>query len=251
MKRFYFTLVSVLLMSAFTFSQMAESQMKSLKLSCSSFNEAGNYNRAGDPAYSNDFYYSRNSVSVFDTTNEAAAEIPPQSKLAGQKNYDGFYLAVGYGNSFGGLGIRAQMRVGGIVGVGVHAGFGYFIGIANLSGDNSSNLKVVGATIYSFGAKFFFYKSWYLNAQYGTFGYGEATKTVTQSYSSGYYSYYRTITTTESAYFKGVSVLFGTDMIFGKHFGFNAALGVSHNDNHNEYFQEYYLASDVGFVVRF
>lgn len=165
-----------------------------------------------------------------------------------RKKYSGFYLSSGYGNSYGGIGIRAQYRWGDLLGFGVHAGAGYFFGLAS----SSSKLETVGAVLFSAGAKFYFIKGWYVNAQYGAFGYGKYEEQVTyynySSWSGGHYYYdYKN----EEGYLVGPSFLVGADLIFGEHFGLNFGLGASLNTVHTEYFGEWYPALDLGFNVKF
>lgn len=155
-----------------------------------------------------------------------------------------FALAVGYGNSYGGIGIRLQGRFGDVIGGGVHAGVGYFPAFSFAEGSSGS---FKGAVLVSAGAKFFMYKALYLNLQYGTFGYAEKSEFFYQySYYNSYYYNYK-----KSGLLYGPSLLIGADMIFGKHFGFNAAGGVSHNQNKDFREYEWWPALDIAFLVRF
>lgn len=154
-----------------------------------------------------------------------------------------FSLAVGYGNSYGGIGVRAQARLGGILGFGVHAGVGYFPAFG-LMDDGDVNLA--GSFLASVGVKFFVYKTLYLNAQFGAFGYAE--EYYYESYWNGYYYYDGYI----SGLLYGPSFMIGGDFIWGKHFGFNGALGVSYNIN-DDFSGDYEIwpALDLGFIYKF
>jgi hypothetical protein len=144
-----------------------------------------------------------------------------------------FMLGTGYGNSYGGIGLRIQWRMGGNQGFGVHAGAGYFPGAPILA---------------SAGVKFFPYKDLYINAQFGLTGYEEYYEYY--EYYDGYsydYRYYD-----ESHILFGPSFLVGGDWTWGSKvgYGFNAGLGISYNIN-AEYFSAITLALDLGFIIRF
>jgi len=136
-----------------------------------------------------------------------------------------FMIGTGYGNSYGGAGILAQLRFGGNVGFGVHAGVGYFPDAPVLA---------------SAGFKFYPYKGLYIDAQFGLTGY--------EYYSEyGYYGHYY-----DEHILYGPSMLAGAEWTWGKKvgFGFNAAAGITYNIN-VDYFEPITLAIDLGFVVRF
>jgi hypothetical protein len=131
-----------------------------------------------------------------------------------------FMLGTGFGNSYGGVGVRAQWRRGGIQGFGWHVGVGYFPDAPVLA---------------SAGVKYFPYKDLYINAQFGLVGYEQ-----TYNY-SGY---------NDSELLYGPSMLIGGDWTWGGKvgFGFNAGAGVTYNLN---YFEEFTVAMDLGFLIRF
>jgi hypothetical protein len=168
----------------------------------------------------------------------------------GYQNGTYFSLAVGYGNSYGGLGIRAQSRFGGILGFGLHAGVGYFPAATTETNGNATKLE--GSVLYSIGAKFFMYKSLYLDAQYGAFGSADREEFVTSTYYSGSYHYSYYSIEEKKGLLYGPTIMFGGDFIFGKHFGFNAGLGASFNMN-NDFKDDYktMVALDLGFVFKF
>ncbi|MFO7829491.1 MAG: hypothetical protein R6V23_12770 [Bacteroidales bacterium] len=129
-----------------------------------------------------------------------------------------FALAAGFGRSYGGIGLRAQGRFGRRQGFGVHAGVGY----------NPANY---GGACFGLGAKFFYYKGLYINAQIGI-----VTHDQSYDYWDGYY---------ESEPVFGFSFLTGGDFIFGKHAGLNAAIGPTITGDGIK------LGFDLGFVFKF
>ena len=163
----------------------------------------------------------------FTTTESQTSEVDPKNEVS-NNNYKGnyFMLGTGYGNSYGGLGLRGQWRMGGNQGFGIHFGAGYF-----------PNAPILAAA----GVKFFPYKDFYINAQFGLTGCEEY-------YSYGYYydSYY------ESHLLYWPSFLIGGDWTWGSKvgYGFNAGLGITYNIN-AEYFSAVTLALDLGFIIRF
>ncbi len=162
-------------------------------------------------------------------------EIPENKVVTNESpksDYDGkyFMLAIGYGNSYGGSGLRAQWRFGGIQGFGFHIGGGY--------------LPDADVFLAAAGIKYFPYKNLYINAQFGLIGNEEYY----ESYSDGY-NYYSNY---DENLLYGPSVLLGGDWNWGGRvgFGFNAGLGASYALN-TEYYDEIMLAIDLGFVIRF
>lgn len=136
-----------------------------------------------------------------------------------------FMIGIGYGNSYGGLGIRGQWRIGGKQGFGIHYGAGYLPEAPIL------------ATV---GLKFFPYKGFYLNAQFGLTGYEEK------------FEYTYNGTKYESRLLYGPSFLIGGDFNWGRvvGYGFNVGLGLTYNIN-AENFSNVTLAADLGFIIRF
>lgn len=152
-------------------------------------------------------------------------------------------VGIGYGNSYGGLGAKFQMRFGGTLGIGFHVGAGYLP--AGLATDG----KMDGAFLYSAGFKFFFYKPLYIDFQFGVFG---VEKYEISTYYNGYYSDYSYFHYDRTEPLFGPSALVGGDFLFGKHFGFNGAVGASYNINDKKLFKtDFYFALDLGFVFRF
>jgi len=150
-----------------------------------------------------------------------------------EKKYDGNYgmLGFGYGNSYGGLGARYQWRKGKIQGFGAHIGIGYF---------------PYAEYLWSWGLKYFFYKDFYINAQWGRTGWEE--------YSSTYTNGSSTSSTYDGHVLKGYSFLIGGDWTYGKKdiLGFNFGIGITFNTN-VEYIHEFdkTVALDLGFLIKF
>ncbi|MFP4025666.1 MAG: hypothetical protein ACLFVR_14175 [Thiohalospira sp.] len=130
-----------------------------------------------------------------------------------------FALAAGFGRSYGGIGLRAQGRFGRRQGFGVHAGLGY----------NPANS---GGPCFGIGAKFFYYKWLYINAQIGIVTYR-------QSFDNYWDDFYN-----DEPIF-GFSFLTGGDFVFGKHAGFNVAIGPTITDDGVK------GGFDLGFVFKF
>jgi hypothetical protein len=142
-----------------------------------------------------------------------------------------FLIGIGYGNSYGGAGVMAQLRLGGKVGVGIHAGVGYF-----------PNAPVLAAG----GIKFFPYKNFYVDAQFGLNGWEYYSEVIitTNPYSIETYS--------DEHLLYGPSVLIGGDWNWGRKvgIGFNAGAGVTYYIN-AENFSHLTVALDIGFIIRF
>ncbi len=157
---------------------------------------------------------------------EVAVEERPGKKYKGNH----FMIGIGYGNSYGGAGIRVQGRLGGDVGVGFHGGVGYFPKAPVLA---------------SGGVKFFPFRGLYIDTQFGLTGW--------EWQEEWYYSSYAG---TDSRYnghlLFGPSILTGVDWTWGSRmgYGFNAGIGGTYNWN-AEWFSPFTLALDIGFVMRF
>ena len=160
------------------------------------------------------------------TTTESQTSNNDTKNEVSNNDYKGnyFMLGTGYGNSYGGLGLRAQWRMGGKQGFGIHAGAGYF-----------PNAPILASA----GVKFFPYKDFYINTQFGLTGYETY-------YEYGYNYYY------DSHILYGPSFLVGGDWTWGSKvgYGFNAGLGITYNIN-AVYFSAITLALDLGFIIRF
>jgi len=141
-----------------------------------------------------------------------------------RKKYKGqyFMIGTGYGYSYGGVGVKAQMRfpITKTQGFGVHAGVGFF---------------PYAPVLASAGVKYFPYKDFYINAQFGLYG----------------VEYTQHIFTLDTKVLYGPAVLVGGDWTWGKKvgFGFNAALGASYQINAS--YAPISIAYDCGFIVRF
>jgi len=143
--------------------------------------------------------------------------------FSNKKNLYYISIATGFGQSYGGIGLRLQGRIGKILGFGYHAGVGYFPSI------NGLDPAIWG----SIGCKFFWYKAWYLNAQFGSVAQYEV-------YDHGYKK--------GTAY--GPSILIGGDWFFNKYVGMNGALGGAFNVTQPKV-ETAFITLDFGFIVKF
>ncbi len=142
-----------------------------------------------------------------------------------KSKHDYWSLATGIGPSYGGMGLRFQQRFGKIQGYGYHVGMGVMTG-----GEGYRSFWG-----YSFGFKFFPYKSYYVNAQYGSIG------IVYQEDILG------NIVNQEALY--GPSALIGADWFFSQYFGMNVGIGASFNITHPDV-QAVIFTYDFGLVVK-
>jgi hypothetical protein len=157
---------------------------------------------------------------------EKTDPIDERPKKVYKGNY--FMIGTGYGNSYGGLGLRLQGRFGGKVGFGFHGGVGYLPGYSVLAAG---------------GIKFFPYKGLYIDTQFGLTGYESYSEIYSGSFNSSYFN--------DNALY-GPSILTGIDQVWGKKvgFGFNIGVGASYNLN-AEYSSNILPAFDIGFIIRF
>jgi len=136
-----------------------------------------------------------------------------------------YSLSLGFGQSYGGFGLRFQGRIGRTIGFGYHAG----LGVVPPLTIKGSNYK--GGVWFSLGAKFFWYRGWYLDVQFGSVGqYPDNTRGGNTAY--------------------GPSFLIGGDWFFSEKYGMNGALGLSVSTPT----EKETLASptfDIGFVFKF
>ena len=167
---------------------------------------------------------------------------------AGYKHGKYFLIGAGFGNSYGGIGVKFAGRFGDIVGFGFHGGFGYLPSFTVDSGNQFEDISTDGAFLYSAGFQFFFYKWLYADLQYGSFGIESFSRQ--ECFFNDFDFTCFSESGTEILY--GPSFLIGGDFIFGKRFGFNGALGVSYNINDSILLDsEIYIALDLGFIVAF
>jgi hypothetical protein len=156
--------------------------------------------------------------------------IDPKAEKSKEKakykaNY--FMLGIGGGNSYGGIGIRFQFRLGGLAGFGLHGGIGYMPGVfirydawdTDMYGNPIIPENYIRTTA---GLKFYPYKNLYINYQMGYHGNGRITG----------------------------SGLIGVDANWGVKIGsgFNIALGITFIDN---VYGGIWPAGDMGFIIRF
>jgi hypothetical protein len=135
-----------------------------------------------------------------------------------------YSVALGFGQSYGGLGLRFQGRIGRTLGVGYHGGLGMFLPLRGYG------VSTLGVVFFSVGAKFFWYRAWYLDVQYGSVG----------RYQTG----------SGSATVYGPSFLIGGDWFFNDRVGLNVAAGVAINAT-VKYEQLAAPTFDLGFLFKF
>ena len=148
------------------------------------------------------------------------------------KSNNGYFaLGAGYGNSYGGLGVRLQFVTGGNTRIGLHGGVGYL---------PSSGGHLLAAA----GIQFFLYQGLYLDAQFGLFGAIEYSYDFSFYDDDDYYDF--------SEYYNetllGPSLLLGYDWFVSDNFGINVATGLSLDVNTTN---ELYWASDLGLIIKF
>lgn len=152
-------------------------------------------------------------------SNETVPVENPKQKSTKKKRKESYFaLGAGWGNSFGGTGLKLQFVINGKIGL--HAGGGYF------------NDEI----LYSGGIQYYFWDYMYFDAQYGAFGTHETWEF--SNYGSDY----------ESVLLIGPSLLFGYDWYFSKHFGLTAGIGASYDLAEDT---EIWPAVDVGFIFKF
>lgn len=119
-----------------------------------------------------------------------------------------FMMGLGYGNSYGGLGLRIQWKRGRELGYGFHFGVGYFPEAPMLA---------------SAGIKLFFEDHLYFDTQFGFTGW--------EVYDSNRYSHFGDGSYHQILY--GPSILVGGDWTWGKKagLGLNIGLGATYNIN--------------------
>ncbi|MBU2652089.1 MAG: hypothetical protein KKA81_14260 [Bacteroidetes bacterium] len=146
-----------------------------------------------------------------------------ESIISSEGSYNGKYtmLGSGLGMSYGIIGVRFQQRFGKNVGFGYHAGLGY------LPGGPTANLS------FSIGAKFFPWRSLYVDLQFGIIGWEYQNDTK------------------EDVNQLGISMLTGGDWLFGNssRFGINFGIGFSYHFTSKDYTVT--PAGDLGFIIRF
>jgi hypothetical protein len=156
----------------------------------------------------------------------------PDKPFYNNKHHYYFSLALGYGPSYGGLGLRMQARSGGEVGFGFHWGTGYLPAFNILGLGVEENTFMASA-----GLKLFPYKYLYIDTEFGIFG-------------KEYVEYDLIYDLGEYELLYGPTFTAGVDWIFWKHFGFNAGGGISLPVD-GTYQWVMFPAVDLGFLIKF
>ena len=149
-----------------------------------------------------------------------------------------YYFSAGYGfgPSYGGIGFRAQTRIGGISGVGFHIGGGW--NFLYGSADTTQQVSLDDAFSVLAGVKFFPYRGWYMDVQFGQFG-----KIATVSYEEDKMIIHHI----DKPY--GFVFTFGGDWFWGRHLGLNlgfgAALDLTAPESSNMF-----PVFDMGFIIK-
>jgi len=140
-------------------------------------------------------------------------------------NYTSY--SVGYGNSYGGLGIQAQWRKGD------SSGFGYHFGVGKDIENNTFG--------FSLGARYYPSRDLYINLQGGSLG--------TQEEKSYYYNSFSDSLEDENIY--GLSLMLGGSWFLDNEdrFGVNAGIGVSYI--YKSLRDDTKLAYDIGLSYKF
>ncbi len=142
-----------------------------------------------------------------------------------------FRLGTGYGNSYGGAGVKAQLLFGeNNFKIGIHGGAGYYF-----EEPNPAAQKVLS---YSAGLQLYFLEGLYLNAQYG--GLGIYRQAVVKPNTS--------LVSYQLSPLEGVSLLGGYDLKIARKLAFNMAGGVCYDLNGG---QNTYPAFDLGIMLIF
>jgi hypothetical protein len=142
-------------------------------------------------------------------------------------------ISLGYGNSYGGGGVKFEYRFGTIA---IHAGIGYFPPPSDYA---------KATVLFSGGVKFFISnKDFYLDIQFGTFG-SEARKV-------SLYTSFFTTTEVDQKTLYGPSILLGNTVWFSNSIGLNGAIGASYNMVKIEWTDKakVLFALDLGLTIR-
>jgi len=172
-------------------------------------------------------------IPVFYSFSHKLQPLQNKDDSATHKDFKGnyFMLGLGIGPSYGGAGMRVQLRRGGLMGYGAHLGVGY----------GSEKMGFIHETpfVCRGGVKFFPYKNLYVDLQYGN-----TAKIAYIDMNAGLYNKF------EMGY--GPSFMLGGDWVWGRKtaFGFNFGTGITYNiDNYNGSFIT--IHSDIGLLIRF
>ena len=145
--------------------------------------------------------------------------------------FTSFRLGAGYGNSYGGAGLKAQFLFGrNNLKVGLHGGAGYYFEEL----DPNAN-KIF---LYSAGIQMYFWEGLYLNGQYGGLG----------IYRNAIFDSATNLLSYKLEPLVGLSGLVGYDFKITNSFGLNAAGGICYDINGGK---ELFVAFDAGLFINF
>ena len=157
--------------------------------------------------------------------------------LRNRNNNYYFSMGFGFGPSYGGIGFRSQARLGGITGVGFHLGGGW--NFLYGSADTTKQVSLDDAFSVLAGVKFFPYRGWYMDVQFGQFG-----KIATVSYEENKMIIHRI----DHPY--GFVFTLGGDWFWGRHFGLNLGFGTALDLTAPES-SNTFPVFDMGFIIKF
>jgi hypothetical protein len=141
-----------------------------------------------------------------------------------------FGVGMGYGNSYGGSGIKLQYVFDDVIKIGIHAGAGIYLDELSIDANRSLG--------YSIGAQLYLLKGLHLNAQYGGFGiYNKATVEPETN-----------LIVYKATPLAGISGLLGFDLPIANNIGLNAGGGVCYDLNAGN---SLYFAFDAGLFIYF
>jgi hypothetical protein len=137
-------------------------------------------------------------------------------------------IALGFGQSYGGVGARFQGRLGKILGFGYHLGLGYSVN--DMTG-------LPDGVLFAAGLKFFWHKAWYADFQFGP----------VQDYIV--LDDNRMVIETGTAW--GPAILVGGDWFFDKSFGMNGAIGRAWNITEPKAEKDELPRIELGLIFKF
>ncbi len=172
----------------------------------------------------------QNQNTLNDQNNNTNNYTDTQSSDTKTTNDSYFGAGIGYGNSYGGGGIKLQYVFDKNIKIGIHAGVGLYADAL----DADANI-VLG---YSIGAQYYIWKGLYIDAQYGGFGiYNKAE--VDDNSNDVYFN---------TELLVGPAIILGYDWFLTKNIGINIGAGTCYDINAGN---DFYYAFDMGILFRF